>query len=90
MKILKADQKIFKQIKPNNTVISYFTSPSKMCRLAEFDDKTKVIIETKESNSEFLNIVKEQVNKLDGKLIIIDSFIDKENIKITQYQVVFN
>lgn len=90
MKILKVDQKIFKQIKPNNKVILYFTSPSKMCRLAQFDDNTRVIIETKESNSSFLNILTEQVNNLNGKLNIIDSFIDKENRKITQYQVVFN
>ena len=61
-----------------------------MCRLAQFDDNTRVIIETKESNSTFLNILTEQVNNLNGKLNIIDSFIDKENRKITQYQVVFN
>lgn len=90
MKILKVDQKIFKQIKPNNTVVSYFTSPSKMGRLAEFDDNTKVLIETKGSDWEFLNIVKEQVTENGGKLNVIDSFTDKENRKITQYQVIFN
>ena len=90
MRILKVDQKIFKQIKPNNTVITYFTSPSKMGRLAEFDDKTKVLIETKGSDWEFLNIIKEQVNEYGGKVNIIDSFIDKDNRKITQYQVIHN
>ena len=87
MKILKLDQKIFKQIKPNNTVVSYFTSPSKMGRLAEFDDNTKVLIETKGSDWEFINIVQEQVKKLGGEIIIINTLVDKEQRKITEYKV---
>lgn len=89
MKILKLDQKIFQQLKPNNNVISYIVSPSKIGRLAEFDDKTKILIETKGSDGEFINVIKEQVQNLGGILTIINSFIDKEDRKITEYKVSF-
>lgn len=87
MEILKVDQKIFKQIKPNNTVISYFTSPCKMGRLAEFDDNTNVIIETKGSDWAFLNVVQEELKRLGRELIIINKFVDIEQRRITEFKV---
>ena len=87
MKILKQDQKIFQQLKPNNNVISYIASPSKMGRMAKFDDNTKILVETKGSNWEFINVVQKQVKELGGELIIINTFVDKEQRKITEYKV---
>jgi L-fucose isomerase-like protein len=43
MKILKVDEKIIKKIKPNHSVIDYFTTPSKYGRLVRFDDNTIVL-----------------------------------------------
>lgn len=89
MKILKVDEKIIKKIKPNHSVIDYFTTPSKYGRLVRFDDNTIVLIETKGAEGEMFNSVMKNITETSKQQIqVIDSFKDKEERQITHFCIV--
>lgn len=59
--VLKTDETLFKNLKPNNYLTHYFKTKDNSLRMAFFNDKTFIAIETKKA----MNLLKSSVFDVD-------------------------
>lgn len=86
--MLKIDERVCKQYKPNAKVITYVKSPCKTNRIIKFDDNTWMHIETSLSNGEGFKMLQKNAIKHDMFLNVIDKHIDKNGRLIYLYEIV--
>ena len=86
--MLKIDEKILKELNPNSEVVCYISTPFKSGRMAEFEDGTKVLIETKSTDGEYLKMIKKMCTEHNTDINILNTFKDKNGREITHYEIV--
>lgn len=86
--MLKIDERVCRQYKPNAKVIMYFKSPCKTNRVIKFDDNTWMHIETSMSNGEGFLMAQKNAIKHDMFLNVIGKHIDKNGRLIYLYEIV--
>jgi hypothetical protein len=75
--VLKKDQTLFNELMPNNTLTHYFKDKNNSIRLAIFNNKHFIVIETPETKNFFMD----HVMKYAPNMYKINDIIEKKNKK---------
>lgn len=86
--MLKIDERVCKQYKPNAKVIMYFKSPCKTNRVIKFDDNTWMHIETSMSNGEGFLMAQKNAIKHDSFYNVLEKYTDKQGRIIYLYEII--
>ena len=86
MNMLKIDEKLVKQYKPDGVVNHYYMSPCKTTRIVQFNDNTSMMISTKDT--EGFSLLQKVLIMNDYCMDILQRYEDKEGRIIRIYQTV--